>query len=401
MTPLQKTTLRASEIRARLSELGSIVEQTDETRGEIETLRTEYQNIETRSQALMIAGDEPVAIETRSEDKELSGILDKASIGELFDGVLEHRSADGAMKELQTHYGLGDNQIPLDCLQTRSDGMELETRAVSPAPGDVGQNQNQILPYVFPQACASFLGIPQPRVGVGEAVYPVLTSELDVGTPAENAAQAETTGAFSADVLSPSRLQASFFYSREDRARFRNMDMSLRMNLSDGLASGLDKQIIAGTNGLLTGTNLAHNNVNSVTNFASYLSEYAYSRVDGRYANMTSQVRIVMGSGAYTHAASVYRNNSVDRNALDRLMEVTGGVKVSGHVPDVASNKQNAIIRLGMRRDMISCLWEGISLIPDEITLANKGQVQITAIMLYAVKILRKAGFRKQQSQHA
>ena len=60
-----------------------------------------------------------------------------------------------------------------------------------------------------------------PTVPVGEHVFPVLTTNADVGTPAENAAQAETTGAFSADVLSPSRLQASFFfYSREDRARF-------------------------------------------------------------------------------------------------------------------------------------------------------------------------------------
>ena len=41
------------------------------------------------------------------------------------------------------------------------------------------------------------MGIDMPTVGVGEAIYPVLTSALAVGTPAENAAQAETTGAFS------------------------------------------------------------------------------------------------------------------------------------------------------------------------------------------------------------
>ena len=52
--------------------------------------------------------------------------------------------------------------------------------------------------------------------------YPVLTKNADVRVPAENAAAAETDRSmFSADVLTPSRLQASFFYSREDRARFR------------------------------------------------------------------------------------------------------------------------------------------------------------------------------------
>ena len=35
-------------------------------------------------------------------------------------------------------------------------------------------------------------------------------------------------------------------------------------------------------------------------------------------------------------------------------MEVTGGVRVSAHVPDASSNRQNAIVRLGQRRDMVA-----------------------------------------------
>ena len=46
-------------------------------------------------------------------------------------------------------------------------------------------------------------------------------------------------------------------------------------------------------------------------------------------------------------------------------------------------------------------MWEGVTLIPDEISLAKKGQIQITAVMLHAVKILRTGGFYKQQTQHA
>ena len=73
----------------------------------------------------------------------------------------------------------------------------------------MAQNQSAILPGIFPQSSAAFLAVDTPTVAVGEAVYPVLTKNADVGTPAENATQAETTGSFSADVLSPSRLQAS------------------------------------------------------------------------------------------------------------------------------------------------------------------------------------------------
>ena len=70
-------------------------------------------------------------------------------------------------------------------------------------------------------------------------------------------------------------------------------------------------------------------------------------------------------------------------------MKDSGGVRVSAHVPAVASTKQNAIVRLGTRRDMVAPIWEGVSLIPDEITKAKSGQIVITAVMLHAVKILR------------
>ena len=144
----------------------------------------------------------------------------------IFEAALEHRATVGPEAELQAYYRLSSNAIPLAL---------LETRAVTPAPTDVGQSQSTIIPGVFPQSCAAFMGVEIPTVPVGEAVYPVLATNATVGTPAENAAQAETTGSFTAEVLSPSRLQASFFYSREDRARFSGMDEALRMNLSDCL----------------------------------------------------------------------------------------------------------------------------------------------------------------------
>ena len=110
--------------------------------------------------------------------------------------------------------------------------MLMEHRAVTPAPGDVGQSQSQIVGFVFPQSVASFLAIPSAIVPVGDATYPVLTSDPAAGTPAENAAQAETTGTFTADVLTPKRIQASFFWSREDAARLAGMGDALPRRLA-------------------------------------------------------------------------------------------------------------------------------------------------------------------------
>ena len=396
MTPLQRIILRGGEIRTRLAELGGIEELgTDDQRAESDRLRNEYMDVERRTASLTIAEDihEPSA--DAPEVVELETLRTRSNVGNIFDVAIGHGNTSGAEREIQEHYGLGANQVPLSLLTSG----ELRTRAVTPAPATVAQNQSEIIPYVFPMSAAAFLGVDMPTVGVGEAVYPVLTSELAVGTPAENASQAETTGSFSADALSPSRIQAAFFYSREDRARFAGMDASLRENLSMGLSDGLDKQVLNGTNGLFNGTVLANHNVTSATTWDLYMSQLVYGRVDGRYANVTGDVRMVVGSATYGDMGATYRNASVDRSVLDRLMDVTGGVRVSAHVPAAASNRQNVVIKRGNNRDMVAPVWEGVTIIPDEVTKAASGQIVITAVMLHAVKLLRSDGFYKQQIQ--
>ena len=271
---------------------------------------------------------------------------------------------------------------------------------VTPAPTDTGQTQAMIEGFVFPNSVASFLGIPSPVVPVGDATFPVLTSDPAAGTPAENAAQTESTGAFTADVLTPARIQASFFWSREDAQRMAGMGDALRDALQGGISDKLDSEIIQGTNGLLTGTNLANNARGSGSDYAHYVADLLYGRVDGTYAADLSDIRVVMGSATFANAATKLPANG-EENALARIRNDSSGVRVSAHVPAAASSKQNALVRLGARRDMVAPVWGAVTLIPDEITLAGKGQIQLTAVLLHAVKILRKGGFSKQETNHS
>ena len=280
-------------------------------------------------------------------------MMDGANIGGLVDSVLSHGQPQGQMAELQQHFGLDANQFPLSLITG------FEERAVTPAPGQVGQNQQGIIPYVFPQSAASFLNVDMPTVPVGEAVYTVLSSELAVGTPAENAAQGESTGAFQASVLTPGRIQSALFYSIEDRSRFSGMDAALRENLSAGLADGLDKEILSGTNGLFTGTNLPNNNITANDTFDSYLSNLVWNQIDGRYATMASDLSMVVGPATYKDLGATYRNTSVDRSALDRIMELVSGVRVSAHVPGPSTNRQDVVIRRGGSTSAIAPLWQG------------------------------------------
>ena len=112
-------------------------------------------------------------------------------------------------------------------------------------------------------------------------------------------------------------------------------------------------------------------------------------------------VKMVMGSSVYANAGATYRNASVDRTVLDRIMDISGGVRVSAHVPAAASNRQNVVIKRGSYQAFVAPIWEGVSIVPDEITKVKQGQIVITAIMLYANKLIRSADYWKQQIQTA
>ena len=367
---------------------------TEEQRGELTTATERGTALEGELRGAILAEPEVTITENGdTEARELEALTGRADMGNIFTAVIEHRQTEGAEAELQSHFGMGANQIPLSML--------AEERAVTPAPANVKGNQAEIIPGVFPQSCAAFLSVDMPTVSTGDAIFPVLTTNADAGTPAENNEQAETTGGITAELLSPARIQASFFYSIEDRARLVGMGEALRQNLSEALADKLDQQILDGPKGLLNGTVLPNHNVSTQTTYALYREQFAFSRVDGKYASTTDELRIVMGSETFTHAASQYRGNNDNMDALMSLREATGGVKVSAHVPDLASTKQNAVIRLGNRRDYVAPIWNGVTLIPDEITQAKAGQVVITAVMLYQVQLLRADGFHKQQIQNA
>ena len=328
------------------------------------------------------------------ENREFSELESRCSIGKIFESAVNHSASDGAEAELQSELGLKANELPLRLLR--------EHRAVSTIPDDVGASQAPILMPVFATSVAAFMGITPVTVAKGDAVYPALTNRPTVGGPhTDSTSVSETTGAFTAEVISPARLQASFLYLRTDASRFSGMSESLRTALTEALGEALDKEVFSGTEGLFTGTNLVNNNVSAVTTYADYISNFLYSRVDGRYSNAVSELRIVMGGSTYAHSAGVYRATEADRSALDRMIADSAGVRVSAHVPAVASNKQNAVIRLGSAPDYALAVWENIALIPDEITGAKKGEIMITAVMQAATKVLRKSGFYKQQSQLA
>ena len=97
----------------------------------------------------------------------------------------------------------------------------------------------------------------------------------------------------------------------------------------------------------------------------------------------------------------LYRSNNADDSAVDSLRRVSGGLRVSPHIAAASGNKQDVIVRRGLRDDIHIGLWPGVAIIDDQVTAAAKGEITLTAVLLAAWKVTRAAGFARVQSQHS
>ena len=385
------------EIRQRLNEFAGLEGEafTPEIRTESDKLQGEFRDKETQYRSAVIAEAETERRDaTDGAGAELRGLLAGAGLGAFFQAAVEHRSLDGREGELQAHFKLAGNQFPIELLR---DPKPVEHRAVTAAPSDVGASQRPILQPVFAGGDAEFLGTDMPIVDSGDAVFPVLTTRPSVRGPfTSNDSAAETDGSFSAKSLSPSRLQASFSWLRTDAARFDGLGESLRQALMSGLSEGLDAKIC--------GQVLADLTIDSTAvtdTFSTYRNRLLYSQIDGRFASVESDIRLLVGSETLAALASTFRGNNTDQATVDSLRRVSGGVRVSANLPDAVSNKQPVIVRRGSRMDLVAPLWRAISLIPDEISDADTGLIRVSAILLYASKTIRLDGFAEVETKHS
>ena len=396
MTTKDEIIIRQAAVRKELRELSAPESPTEDAQARMKVLSGELDTLEVRHIAALKSEEGVVEPEPSgdAEAVELRGLLDNANVGNIMHGVFTQKGARGVERELQEHFGIGQNEIPLSM---------LEERLVSTIPADAsitpGQtNQQAVLQPVFATGDAAFMGVSMPRVPAGQQSYPVLTTRPTVGgLHTDSTSVAETNGAFSAEALEPGRLQASFFYRRTDAARFPQMGEALRAALSSGLSEALDKQTVDAIIADVGRTDTA-----GVDTYASYLTDLCYGRIDGRHATMPSELRVLLGTETMVHIASLYRStNGGDDNGLQKLASLVAGVRVSAHIPVAVSNKQDALVRIGSRMDAVAPMWEGVTIINDEVTKAATGEIVITAVLMAAFNVHRVSGFARMETQRA
>ena len=125
-------------------------------------------------------------------------------------------------------------------------------------------------------------------------------------------------------------------------------------------------------------------------------------QVDGLYADTVAGVRILLGPSAYKLGLSVFRAGTAsapaggDLSALERMQALSGGVRASSHIPAVAARVEQALAaRATGLTHFVQPVWQGPTLIVDEVTRADSGEIVLTLVGLFAQKLVRAAGFAR------
>ena len=391
MTQTQKLTIKASEIRSKLMDLSR---KDGDQNAAIKALETQLSENEAKLRAAIKAEGTETRSSDGGEERAIQRLSDRANAGSIFLAAIESRNTEGAEAEIQAHFKIPAHSIPLSM---------LESRAVATVPADVSSTpgatvQNEILQPVFSMGDAAFLNVSQPRVArPGQASFPVLTSAPSVRGPfTGNDSAAETTGTFEASLLEPNRIQAAFSFRRTDQAKMPGMDAALRLALASGLSEKLDEQLISQI--VSDTTRVAQATTDT---YASYVSRLVFSLLDGRYVSQEAEIRLLMGSETVTDAAVLYRGNNSSVNVIEKIRTITGGLRVSPHIAAASGNKQDVIVRLGSRADIVNPIWEGVALVVDEVTQIAKGAISVTGIMLTAWSVVRAGGVKRIETKHS
>ena len=130
-------------------------------------------------------------------------------------------------------------------------------------------------------------------------------------------------------------------------------------------------------------TDVSRTGASAVDSYSTYLTRGVYSQVSGREASGENELRLLVGASTFEDMSELYRNASTgERNVIDTVRSVTGGLRVSPHIPAKSGNNQDFIVRKGSRPDAVSVLWDGIQILVDELSGAKVGSVKLTAILL-------------------
>jgi len=365
----------------------------------------------------------------KQEDKTTAPIelRHQIKLGRYLHAFAKDAVADGPEQELRQELKLTDDALPLEAL------LDLEDRAdqVSPQTADATKNQQlasgainrttgPMLNRVFKATDSAFLGVQMPTVPPGERRYPVMTAGTTAAMVARGAQQDAGPARFDVVDANPHRLSARYVFDLEGVAELGGLlESTLRSDLRMAMGYALDLQVLNGdgtganVTGLLNqfplelqpGTTFSTNDSSNVLNW-QLAKQLGYGSLDGIYSTTEADIRCLVGQDTYNIMRSVYRtNNSDDEDGADILrrsgaplrlsfqIPASGKLRFAGKSANTSKNHQKLLIN-SEPRAAVAPVWQGVTMIRDPYTNAGKGQIVLTANMMFDLVMRRKDGWK-------
>ena len=379
--------LKLSEMREKVNTFAEDGKDED-----LDALKKESIELEGKYRASVTSEEKGEERTTQgSEGREYSQLVRKASLGRIVHAAASNRQLDGAEAELQKFHGLQPNAIPLAMLA--EDAVEF---AVATVTGDEPAVAGEVLGKVFPQSVAQWCGVVGGMVESGQRQVPVLSTGATASALAKGAALTESTAAFVVKTLTPKRISAAVRYAREDAATFEYLDDSLRMNLRNAISDKMDAEVLTRAGeGLLDFGSDPTQNGSSVSS-TSHALMGIFAGVDGKYASMASEIKLLLGTSTYSELGQAIFDAGSGALASEKLGQVCGGLRVSANVPAKASTGEDALIVKGVgRRNCVSAMWDSIEIVMDPFSSADKAEIVLTAIAMFDFALLDESGFTR------
>ena len=406
MKPIDTLRVRAMEVRVRLAEL-STAEMTDDSRAEIDTLRTEYTDLERRQSAMLIADDTPEPIETATsgEGKEYRELRNAASFSRYVAAAMAGRGvSQGAEAELNQYLEIPENYFSLRMLA----GPDIETRAARD--GEAATMQGTWLDRVFQGTAAERVGITFRPVSPGVSAFPVTTAG---GSPVQRGrteAVTESTYTVAVTEIKPARRAIHGIYSIEDDLRLPGLSAAIERDMRAAMSESVDLTIFNGDSGAnestadITGLRTAGISEFTITQAekvgADDILKKFLAYIDGQYAASMSDLRIVTSVGANVLFAGTVMASPVTtgRTVGQFLMEsgMSWGAR-GGIDTNTAAGDFGAYMGLGRGIDgaAVAAVWEAAQIINDPYSGATSGEVQLTLNFLWQLAFPRTANFKR------
>ena len=385
MTLTQRLSIKASEQRSRLGELGALEELTPELRTELDTLTAAHTDTEAQLRASIAADDAATPLGDPVFDSEVRERLElraKTGIGDFLRAAVGGASVTGAAAEYAEACGVPTvGHLPMAIFDRPAPA--VETRAITPAPAVKGTLQPTV-PYVFERSAAASLGIVMPTVPMGQVQIPKITTAPPADTLAKDGAAPKTAAAVTLENQAPVRIAGQFEVRVEDLAVMPTLESALSESMQGSMSNELDESTFNGASGELNGLFTQATNVNAATaveTFATGIARFA-ALVDGRHAYDLSDVRAVIGSETFGRYAGEFSGNGAV-SLFDYLRNFLGSIRVSDRVPAKSGTAQKGIVVLSASAEMPKIhVWDAMQIVRDPYSGAGAGKVTITATAL-------------------